>query len=318
MVRKGELNAQATANVLRSISQFASWPSVPQKLLVALAESMPTKVRDMTEQALSNCLLACGHLREVAPDVLQAVPAIVAQIPVKAKDMIPQALSNCLWAFAKLREVAPDVLQAVPAVVAYIPDKAKDMKPQELSNCLWASAQLREVAPNVLEIVPVIAVEAQPKIRDMSAQQLSNSLEALVSLQESVPEVAPLVADVDSEEDMIRSAAARLNLSLPGMRGKDLVFAVPAVVWACAKLGLRDRPLMNLVAQRFGSRARLSSLPAYGVCALSWSYRELGTQSDYADFQELLGSEVARRGFSQADVQSCELGRSEWSGAKRR
>eukprot|EP00438_Fugacium_kawagutii_P030614 Skav224491 [mRNA] locus=scaffold1294:49504:50601:+ [translate_table: standard] len=261
MVKKGELDAQATSNTLLSIAKFSDWP-IPKELVSALAESIPTKVNHMMPQHLSKCLWACARLREVAP-VLQAVPAIVnqiigkakgmkaqelstclwacahlnekenaplllegvpaiaAQIPDKAFDMIPQDLSNCLWACARLKEAVPDVLQAVPGIAAQIPGKAWEMVPQHLSSCLWATLQLEADAPKVLDIVPIIVMEVQSKVKDMSAEDLSNILEALVLLQESFPEVAQLVADVDSKEHIIRSAAARLNIMLPWLQGKD-------------------------------------------------------------------------------------------------
>eukprot|EP00438_Fugacium_kawagutii_P028139 Skav213019 [mRNA] locus=scaffold2312:208801:210147:+ [translate_table: standard] len=316
MVKKGELNAQATANVLRGVAKFTSWPSIPQKLLVALAKSMPTKVQDMTEQELSNCLWACAQLKEVAPAVLEAVPAIVAQIMDKTNCLAPLAVSYSLWACAQLKDVAPAVLKLVPALAAEIPDKAKNMDPQGWSNCLWAALQLKDDAPALLAELPTIVVETSLKIHSMKPQEISNSLEALVPLQKLFPEVARLVADVDSEEDIVRSAVARLNMLLPEMEGKNLKFAVPVIVWACAKFGVHNGELMNSVARRFGSRATVSSLPDFGACALLWSYQELDTQDDYTEFQERLKSEVTRRGFSQADVQSCQLGRSDWSGAK--
>ena len=130
MALQGQLNAQASANVLWSIAQLSDRFSVPTKLLIALVKSMPTKVKGMDEQNFSNSLWASAQLKDVAPAVLEAVPAIVAQIPNKAKDMKPQALSNCLWASAQLKDVAPAVLEAVPAIVSQIPNKAKDMIPQ--------------------------------------------------------------------------------------------------------------------------------------------------------------------------------------------
>ena len=359
MILNDQLHARETANVLCSIAQLGDRFSVPTQLLAALCQSIPTKVKGMNEQNLSNSLWACAKLKEVASsllDLLEAVPAIVSQIPDTAKDMIPQALSNCLWASAQLKDVAPDVLQAVPAIVAQIPDKAKAMKPQELSNCIWASAQLKDVAPDVLSAVPAIVAEiptnaqdmkpqhlsncllACPqlkdevpevleivlaivceipvKLEDMKPQEMSNSLEALVLLRDSVPQVAGFLAAGGSMDDILRSAAARLNTLLPRLKGNDLRMAVPVVVWACAKAGVYDGELLDSVARRLGTE--LSSLRSFNICALSWSYQVLDTKEkfkDFTDFRELLMSEAGRRGFSEADVESCQRGRFRWNHA---
>ena len=246
--------------------------------------------------------------------VFEMVPDIVAEIPKKAKDMVPQALSNCLWASAQLKDVAPAVLEAVPAIVTQIPGKAHDMIPQHLSNCLFACAQLKDELPQVLEIVPAMVVEIPAKLHDMKPQEMSNSLESLVLLQDQVPEVEGFLAAGGGINDILRSAAARLDALLPRIRGKDLSLAVPVVVWACAKAGVYDGELLGAVARRLGSRSKLSDLPDFGVCALSWSYQVLDTKDDFQDFKALLISEAtsAERGLSEADVQSCELGRFGW------
>jgi len=100
---------------------------------------------------------------------------------------------------------------------------------------------------------------------------------------------------------------------LPRLRGKDLSFAVPVVIWACSKAGVYDGELLASVAARLGSRTKLSALPDFGVCALSWSYQVLDTDDDFEDFKALLMSETEKRGFSEALVQSCQFGRSGWN-----
>ena len=60
--------------------------------LAALVNSIPTKVKGMVPQALSNCLWACLQLEDNAPEVLRIVPTIVQEIPDKIEDMVPQAM----------------------------------------------------------------------------------------------------------------------------------------------------------------------------------------------------------------------------------
>eukprot|EP00435_Cladocopium_sp_Y103_P047612 s243_g14.t1 len=313
IVLQDQLPAREMANVLWSIAQLSDRFSIPTQLLFALSKSVPTKVQGMDEQNLSNSLWACAKLKEVAPEVLKAVPAIVAQIPNRAKDMVPQHLSNCLWASAQLKDVAPFVLEAVPAIVAQIPDRAKDMVPQALSNCLLACAQLKDEVPKVLDIVPAIFGEIPVKLQNMKPQEMSNSLEALVLLRDSVPEVAGFLSAGGGMDDILRSAAKRLNCLLPRVEGKDLSMAVPVIVWACAKAQVYDGELLVSVSRQLDTK--LSSLRGFNLCAVSWSYQVLDAEDVFEDFKTLLMSEAGRRGFSEADVESCQCGRFQWNQA---
>ena len=315
MVLQDQVGTRETANVFWSIAQLSDRFSIPTKLLIALVKSLPAKVKGMDEQNLSNSLWACAKLKEIAPDVLEAVPAIVAQISIIAKDMVPQALSNCLWAAGQLKDEAPGVLEAVPAIVAQISARTPDMDAQGFSNCLLAAAQLRDEVPKVLEIVPPTVGKILLKINGMAPQGLSNSLESLVLLQDSVPEVAGFLATGGSMDEILRTAAKRLNTLLPRLRGNDLNMAVSVVIWACAKAEVYDGELLDSAARRLGSSSMLSSVPDFNLCALSWSYQVLDAEDDFTDFRKLLMSEARRRGFSEADVQSCQRGRFRWNQA---
>ena len=199
--------------------------------------------------------------------------------------------------------------------MAQIQSKAVDMKPQELSNCLLACAQLEKEVPKVLDIVPVIVGETCVKFQNMKPQELSNSLEALVLLRDSGPEIAAFLSAGGSMDDILTSAAKRLNILLPNLRGKDLNTAVSVMIWACAKAAVYDGELLNSAARRLGSSSMLSSMPDFNLCALSWSYQVLDTDDDFTDFRKLLMSEARRRGFSEADVHSCQRGRFRWNQA---
>ena len=276
MVLADQLNAQASSNILWSLAQLSDRFSIPTQLLDALVKSVPTKVRGMDEQGLSNSLWACARLKDFTSAVLGVVPAIAAQIPNKAKDMAAQALSNCLWACLLLKDEASTVRDLVPAIVAEVPNQIKNMKPQALSN----------------------------------------SLEALVPLQEALPEVAHFLNDGSRKPGIVRSAAAHLNSLLPNLGGNDLNIAVPAVVWACAKVGVHDDGLLASVAERLGSRTKVSELKDFGLSALYWSYQVLDAEDDFVDFRKLLKSEISRRRFSEADVESSKRGYLKWNRAK--
>ena len=277
MVRQNQLNARAFSNVLWSIAKVSNRFGVPAELLTILVKSVPSKAKeDMNQQDFSNILLALAHLKGAAPVVLEAVPA----------------------------------------VAELIPSRAKGMRPQESSNCLWACLRLQNDVPEVLKIVPPIAVEILSKIKNMNAQQLCNSLDALILLRESVPEAAACLPDNGGEDGVVRSAADHLAALLPKLTGTDLNVAVPAVVWACAKVGVHHDELLASVAERLGSRTRLSPLKDFGLSALYWSYQVLDPEDGFAGFRKLLKSEISRRRLSEVDVESSKLGYLKWSRAK--
>ena len=257
------------------------------------------KTRGLQAQHLGDNLRACVQLKDDAPCVLEAVPAIASQIILKAGDMTPQQLSTSLLATAKLKDVAPAVLEAVPAIAGKVREKAKGMPPQQLSACIWASSQLKDVAPAVLEMVPTLVAEF-PRMDEakLHPQRLSDTLKALDLLQNG----------------FLSFAAAQLNTLLPKMRTKRLNSQVPSVVWSCAKAGVYPGELLASLALRLGP-PEVAALTGFSLCALSWSYEVLDAQQNWKDFRKLLRSETKRRGFSEADVESCKLGRLQWNHA---
>ena len=239
---------------------------------------MHTRVQDMVQQddldarGFANILWTLGQLSQGFSIPAQLLDALVKSVPAKVKGMDEQALSNILWASARLQGAKPVVLEMVPEFAGQIPNKAKDMIPQQLSNCLLAVLQLEMVVPEVLEIVPAIVGEIPAKIQGMKPQEMSNSLEALVLLRDSVPEVAGFLATDGRMDDIARFAAEHLDAALPQVTGKDLSFAAPVVVWACAKVGIFHHGLLVSIAQRLRSCQQMSALPNFGVGALLWSY----------------------------------------------
>ena len=138
-------------------------------------------------------------------------------------------------------------------------------------------------------------------------------MEALVLLRDSVSGVEGFLAAGGDMDGILKCAAARLITLLPGLRGKDLSFAMPVVIWACAKAGVYDGELLGSVARRLGSRSKLAALQGFNLCALSWSYQVLDTDDDFEHFKTLLMSETEKRGFSEAEVESCQRGRFRWN-----
>lgn len=105
-------------------------------------------------------------------------------------------------------------------------------------------------------------------------------------------------------------AANRLKEMLPSMTStSDLHIAVPTVVWACARLGVQH-DLLLAVAQHLGSKTKVSKLPDWGLCVLAWSFQVL--ELELMDFEELLLTEINKRGFTDEKVERSQLGSWEW------
>ena len=259
-VRAASMNPQDLSNCLWAAVQLRDSAPEVLKIVPALVAQIESKAGGMSEQHLSNSLWAAAQLQDAATEVLKIVPALVEQIRLKAPNMIiPQHLSNSLWAAAKLQDAAPEVVKVVPALAAQIPFKAVGMIPQHLSNSLWALKDFpasTALAKGVLALVE----EIPSKINCMDAQELSNTTQALVFLGESLP--------IDKQPEMIAASAEQLNRILPGLKGKDLMFTAPVVIWACGRSNVYDANLFTAVAGRFSSRRAVSSLPDWGVCAL--------------------------------------------------
>ena len=277
MTEEGQVGPQAVANVLYSLGKLSDDLEVPEGLLTALVKSLGEKARGMNSQGLSNSLWACAKLKRIAPQVFTALRELSAQISIKAKDMIPQALSNSLWAAARLKDSAPEMLEMVPALVEKIPRNQADFSSQDICNCL----------------------------------------EALILLQDSVSEVGSfLAAPPNSKNDFVGFTASRFSTLLPRLHGNDLKFAVPVVVWACARVKLYHEELLVSIAQGMKSGVALEALPDWGVCALLWSYDVLDTDGRFSEFTNALESERVRRGLSDSDVSRSQSGYFDWNRAK--
>ena len=294
--------------------KHSDWDSPVLARLHARVEDMAQQDQ-LNEQATANILWSLAELSDRFSIPGQLLAALVASMGTKMGGMDEQGLSNSLLACVKLKDVDPNVLRLVPGIAARIHEKAEAMIPQQLSNCLWACLRLEDEVPEARDIVPEIVKEIPARIENMNLKDLSG-LQILFLFQEPVPEIASFLTDSGSKHGIVRSAAGRLRALLPQLGGKDLNIAVGVVVWACGKVGVCDHDLLMSVANKFNSRRKLSSLKDFTLCALLWSYGVLDVEDKFTNFRKLLKSETKRRDFSEADVQSSELGYLKWSRAK--
>ena len=138
--------------------------------------------------------------------------------------------------------------------------------------------------------------EVPGKIGAMTPQQLANSLEALVVLAKRLPILGlPRIAT---------AAAMRLKRILPEVKGKDLAFDVPMVLWACGKAEVLDleTELLTEVAERFASRKSITTLPPWNLCALACAYRNLNDGGAFTNLLDRLESEISKRGLREEEV----------------
>ena len=221
---------------------------------------------------------------------------------------------------ACLKDDARDVLTVVPAIAARIPLKTKDMTPQHLSDILWASANLKDDAPDVLTIVPAIAAQIPLKAKVMNMQELSNSLIALLNLQDLVPEPRYLLGISGGSDDFLRLAISRTQTLIPNTSGKDLIRALPGILWVSA----RSKPslpavrgLLGFVAERLGSKTQLSMLTGWGLCVLHESCKVLDPSEEFKTFEEKVKIEITRRELSASDVERGFQGPLQWGRGKK-
>ena len=292
--KAGDMIPQHLSNSLWATAKLQDAAPAVLSVVSALVEEIPNKVGDMNPQNLSNILWAAANLHNKDADILKVVGVVVQQVMQNPGGMNPQELANSLWATAKLQDAAPEVLQVVPAVVAQIPAKVAEMNAQEVSSCLFAAMRLADAVPEVIEVAPALVKEVPGKMDAMKPQGLGNSLEALVVLAERLPIVGlPRIAAA--------AAAMQLKRILPAVKGKDFVFDVPIVLWACAKLEVCDSQLLAAVAERFPSKS-IKSLPPRSLCALAWTYRNLDEKGVYSDVLNCLESEISKRGLREEEV----------------
>eukprot|EP00435_Cladocopium_sp_Y103_P039063 s1089_g10.t1 len=138
-------------------------------------------------------------------------------------------------------------------------------------------------------------------LKNMNAQDVSNTLAALVLLRDSVPEVDALL----SQHKFVMNAVKRSTHRFPEMNDADLHLAVPFVVWACAKVGIRNDELLTSVSQLFGSRKKCSKLTDWSICALHWSHKVLDPEKRFKDFNRTLETVIRNRGLSESDACQC-------------
>ena len=317
------MNPQHLSNTLLACVQLKGVAPVVLGVIPEIAPQILAKAKDMSPQALSNSLWAAAHLKDDAAheDVAKIVSGVGGQIPVQATDLIPQQLSNILWAAAQLKDIAPDIkemlVEMLPAIATQIRGKAKNMNPQALSNSLLAAARLKDDVFEVPQMLPALLEEVSLKQANFYAQDFSNCLDAFVLLEKSVPEIDPFFAtNPGSKNDFVRFTARRFSSLLPNLKGSDLKFGMPIVVWFCARINFYHHELLAGVAKRMGSRKALGTLTDWGVCVLLWSFEVLDPDARVFDFKHTLKSEIRRRKLSESDVSESRLGHFAWKCTK--
>ena len=247
---------------------------------------------------LANILWSLAHLADVLPNFSAVVRATVAQVPSKVQNMNAQDVSNSLWAAATLQEIAPDVMKIVPILVTQVASTVKEMNEQNLSNSLWAAARLQETSPVVLKMVPTLLAQVPLKAKAMNAQGTATCLSAATHLREKMPDVLKVVPVLLDQA----------TVNMKEMQGDNLRLALPTIIWACARLGVRKDDMFVEAFELLGSKRTYSSLSDWGVCALVWSVETLDLKNRFIEFHQKLKKELRKRHLSKVDVQRSQYG----------
>eukprot|EP00435_Cladocopium_sp_Y103_P002755 s453_g1.t1 len=307
-----DMDRQDVSNILWAVATVKDPDAM--KTVAKLVAQTPMLAEDMNAATLSNNLWAAASMKQFAPDVIQVVSALWAQIPVVAKDMNAQNASNSLWAVAMLKEDIPDLTEVVAVLAAQILMVVNDMSPLDVSQSLWAAANLKETAPEVLKIVPALLSRATTITSNMTAENISSNLLSLVLFHDSLPEALDslrLSATSKEAKSLSLQAVTQFTALLPELTEAEWRLAAPRVVWASARLGLRDEVLLSTVADELGARRRYSSLRDWPLCALIWSYGVLDPEQSFERFQTQLRRTLKSRGLLELDVQNSRDGPSE-------
>eukprot|EP00198_Chlamydomonas_reinhardtii_P011281 XP_001700618.1 predicted protein of CLR family [Chlamydomonas reinhardtii] len=261
----------------------------------------------------------CGELlrRLRAEESATASAAAIATAGAAAAVFNQQELSNVLWACAKLGHRDPDLLQPLADAAAAA---VASMTGQGLSNCLWALATLGCAGPEYRAAVGALAREAAVDARGMSMQALSNSLWALAALGYCGPECRPAVAGLCGEvRRRLLAAEAEATAVEVGSQQQ-----ISNVLWACAKLEVRDTGLLQPLAA--AAATAVPGMTGQGLSNSLWALAALGcTGPEYrtaaldlgrpqAGLVAALAAEGRRQRFAGFGPQ--ELSNSAWALAK--
>ncbi|CAJ1417011.1 unnamed protein product [Effrenium voratum] len=276
----------------------------------SLAGAVNTTAKDMNEQHIANSIWAVVKLATAdscSTILLSTLPTLAGRVPAVAPEMTEQAVTNVIWAVAKLARSSAEsaaLLSVLPALDSRIPAVISEMTAQAVSNMMWATGQLSldpshdALSDGLRKVLPLVVARAAVALPTASPQQLANSCWGLaLSGYHDVALFDAVAAKVVHEAVAWQPKVAELTLpSLLCAFGRLQVAGHDDMLWVTAKK-------LSLMVGKVNS---------WGLCALTWSYKQLDAGDQFLTFRHSLRKEVERRQLSEEDVARSRLGPESW------
>ena len=222
-------------------------------------------------------------------------------------EMSAQNVANVIWAVVKLATngaASESLLGLLPVVADRASAVISEMTAQHVANVIWATGQLyaepshSQVSQQLHDLLPDLVVRAREVLPSAKPQAFSNACWGLaLSEYHDIGFLQAVSARVVSEASTWHPRAAELDL--------------PSVLFAFARLNAEgDDDMLDVAAEKLAPI--LPRINDWGLCALAWSYSQLDAGDNFFSFRQSLNAEVARRDFSEQDVEQSRLGPNRW------
>ena len=221
-------------------------------------------------------------------------------------------IANIFWAVARLQSrVLSQPTNLLKSVALAARMSAKEMKAQEVANVMWAIGQLTvhlgesAVLQELHEVLPTAASRAVEVLSQATPQEIANSCSGLA-----------LSNYYDGS--FFEAVAKQVTREAAGWKRRSAQLDLPEVLCAFACLKVSNHDLLDAAAKKLATLL-VSDMNDWGLCALTWSFRELERKNRFATFRQRLDREVAGRRLSAQDVERSRLGAALWhKNAKKR
>ncbi|CAJ1328339.1 unnamed protein product [Effrenium voratum] len=178
------------------------------------------------------------------------------------------------------------------------------MVEQAVTNVVWSTGQLLDdparasMSQDLRKVLPVAVARFRVVLQSATPRELANTCWGLaLSDYHDAAFYEAVAAKVANEASEWRQAGAQLDL--------------PALVCAFARVkATGHQKLLDAVSKKMSPA--LTDVNNWGICAMTWSYKQLDTGDDFLPFRQTLAAEVARRGLSQEDLERSRLGPEKW------
>ena len=292
--RKRSITAEVTAS-----SSFS--------MLVQLSRSLLKKPAGLA-RSVANILWATARIQGHRSSQLATLwTSLASAVKTTAKDMNEQELANVIWGVAKLTTTNPDceeLLSVLPALARRVPAVISGMTSQAVANVMWATGQLSiesghaAMSRGLREKLSFVVSRAMVLLPSATPQELANSCWGLALSEHH-------------NQAFLQAAAEKVANEAAQWKAELVELNLPPVLLAFARLKARGYDAM-LVAAADQLSPMLARVNDWGLCATVWSYRQLHTQDEFLALRQKLKAEVARRHFSEQDVERSRLGPEAW------